>query len=223
MKTSMKVIWALLLMAFIPCASYSQTTQDLKVLKDRVKEKVFILNNKIAFMADPTMDKKDRIDSKESAQRLFVNDCMPFIEIVDFKDGTQDVISRKGVNMQVSSTRSEKPSTKLMPIYFYGLINMNYKYVTMTSSDIDDMEVSTLQPYGRDQNGNMLYTCSVFYFQTFVGVTPEGRKYADITKKRIVCYVQVEEVLNEKTGEMKPEYMVRLGDVFVISTKKLWV
>ena len=36
------------------------------------------------------------------------------------------------------------------------------------------------------------------------------------------CYVQVDVVLDEKTGETYKEYMVSLGDVHVDSIKKLW-
>lgn len=222
MKTKNNVLIILFLLLFIPNLMYAQTSHDMEVLKEHVKEKVFQLNKRIARMANPQYEINERTDAKESAQRLFVNDCMPFLEIVDFKDGTQETIKRKGVEMQVSSHKRKKPNTRLMPIYFNGLINMTYKSVKMESSDIDNMEVSTLKPYGIDENGNKLYTCSVFYWQTFEGTTPEGRKYADITYKRIVCYVHVEEVLDERTGKMKPEYMVRLGDVHVISTEKLW-
>ena len=92
----------------------------------------------------------------------------------------------------------------------------------MESTDIAGMRVSKLQPYGKDADGKQLYICSVFFDQVFVGTTPEGRKYQDITHKWVVCYVQVDEVYDPGTDETYREYMVRLGDVHVESIEKLW-
>lgn len=225
MKT--KVIAFLFAALFVSVnLSYAQkftlSAQDEKVLKERAKEKVAMMNRYIAYMADPQKKLDTRNGYKGEAQKLFVNDCNKFLEIVEFQDGTQETIFRDGVTMQVGSTRRKTPSTKLMKAYFRGLINMNYKYVQMKSTDISDMRVSKLQPYGKDADGKQLYVCSAFFDQVFVGVTPEGRKYQDITHKWVVCYVQVDEVYDPETGEDYREYMVRLGDVHVISTEKLW-
>ena len=139
-----------------------------------------------------------------------------------FEDGSRETIRRESVTMQVASLRNKTPRTKPMKEYFRGLIKMNYKYVKMESTDIADMRVSKLQPYGKDADGKQLYVCSVFFDQVFVGVTPEGRKYQDITHKWVVCYVQVDEVYDPETGDTYREYMVRLGDVHVESIEKLW-
>ena len=201
---------------------FTLSEQDKKVLIERAKEKVAMMNRYIAFMADPKNDNDTRFYYKEEGQKLFVNDCNPFTEIVEFKDGTKEIIQRESVTMQVASLRNTKPRTKPMKEYFRGLIKMNYKYVKMESTDIADMRVSKLQPYGKDADGKQLYVCSVFFDQVFVGVTPEGRKYQDITHKWVVCYVQVDNVFDPTTGDTYPEYMVRLGDVHVESIEKLW-
>lgn len=225
MKT--KVLFFLFaILFFSSSALYAQkftlSDQDVKVLKERAAEKVGMMNKYIAFMADPKNDSDTRFYYKEEAQKLFVNDCNPFTEIVEFEDGSRETIRRESVTMQVASLRNKTPRTKPMKEYFRGLIKMNYKYVKMESTDIADMRVSKLQPYGKDADGKQLYVCSVFFDQIFVGVTPEGRKYQDITHKWVVCYVQVDEVYDPETGDTYREYMVRLGDVHVESIEKLW-
>lgn len=202
--------------------SFTLNEQDIIVLKERAKEKVAMMNKYVSFMADPQKNSKTRYGYKEEAQNLFINNCNPFTEIIEFEDGAKETIQRESVTMQVASLRNKRPRTKPMKEYFRGLINMNYKYVQMESTDIADMRVSKLQPYGVDSNGNKLYICSVYFDQIFVGITPEGRKYQDITHKWVVCYVQVDEVFDENTGGTYQEYMVRLGDVHVESIEKLW-
>lgn len=201
---------------------FTLSKQDEQVLKERAKEKVAMLNRYIAFMADPQNNSNTRFYYKEEGQKLFVNDCNPFTEIVEFTDGSKEIIQRESVTMQVASLRNKTPRTKPMKEYFRGLIKMNYKYVKMESTDIADMRVSKLQPYGKDADGKQLYVCSVFFDQLFVGITSEGRKYQDITHKWVVCYVQVDNVFDPETGDTYPEYMVRLGDVHVESIEKLW-
>ena len=202
--------------------SFTLNERDITILKERAKEKVAMMNKYISFMANPQKESKTRFRYKEEAQNLFVNNCNPFTEIVEFEDGSKETIHRNSVTMQVASLRNKTPRTKPMKEYFRGLITMNYKSVQIESTDIADMRVSKLEPYGIDSNGNELYICSVYFDQIFVGITPEGRKYQDITHKWVVCYVQVDEVFDENTGNTDPEYMVRLGDVHVESIEKLW-
>ncbi len=192
------------------------------IVSAQTEPHVGMLNKYIAFMADPQNDSDTRFYYKEEAQKLFVNNCNPYTEIVEFEDGTKETIRRESVTMQVVSLRNRTPRTKPMKDYFRGLIKMNYRYVKIESADIVDMRVSKLQPYGKDADGKQLYVCSVFFDQVFVGVTPEGRKYQDITHKWVVCYVQVDEIYDPETGDTYQEYMVRLGDVHVESIEKLW-
>ena len=216
MKTS--VFYALLIaMLFISGNSFAQSPQDMEVLKQRAKEKVKQLNDYISFMANPQKDSKTRYFYKGEAQKLFINNCERFKEIVEYRDGSKEEVWREGVTMEVASLRSRKPRPKPMKEYFRGLITMTYKSVTIETTDIADMRVSKLQPYGRDEDGKMMYICSVYFDQVFVGRRGDGGFYKDSTHTWVVCYVQVDEVLNEETGDTYPEYMVRLGDVHVES------
>lgn len=192
------------------------------IVSAQTESHVRMLNKYIVFMADPRNDSDTRFYYKEEAQKLFINDCGSFYEIVEFADGTKDTIRRESVTIQIASLRNKISRTKPMKEYFRGLIKMNYKYVNLKSVDLVDVRVSKLQPYRKDADGKQLYVCSVFFDQVFVGVTLEGCKNQEITHKWVVCYVQVDDVDDPKTGESYPEYMVRLGDVHVESIEKLW-
>lgn len=220
MKTKM-LIPLLLTMLLVSGNTFAQSEHDMEVLKQHAKEKVKQLNDYISYMADPNEKVSNRNFSKEQAQKLFINDCERFKEIVEFEDGSKEEIWRDGVIMEVASLRRRTPRPRPMKEYFRGLINMTYKSVTIESTDMADMRVSRLQPYGRDENGEMMYVCTVHFEQVFHGVTPEGRKYEDVTRKWVVCYVQVDKVLDETTGQTYPEYMVDLGDVHVESIERL--
>lgn len=201
---------------------YGQTPQEEEVLKQRAKEKVKMLNDYISFIADPRKKMETRAQYKGEAQKLFVHNCNSYTEILEFADGTKKEIHKDGVTMGIASVRNRTPRQKPMRQYLRGLMTMGYKSVTIETTDIADMRVSKLQPYGRDEDGRMLYICSVYFDQVFIGQRGDGGTYKDLTRKWVVCYVQVDEVLNEETGETKPEYMVRLGDVYVISVEKVF-
>lgn len=203
--------------------SYGQSSQEIEVIKQRAKEKVKMLNDNISFIANPRKKMDTRAYYKEEAQKLFIHGCNSYKEILEFANGTKkEEIHKDGVTMGVASTRNTTPRQKPMKQYFRGLMTMGYKSVTIETTDIADMRVSKLQPYGKDENGRMLYTCSVYFDQVFIGQRGDGGTYKDLTRKWVVCYVQVDHVLDEETGETKPEYMVRLGDVYVISVEKIF-
>lgn len=220
MKTKMfiSLLFATLL---VSGNAFGQSSQDMEVLIERAKEKVKQLNDYISYMADPQQKEKTRYYYKDQAQQLFINDCNRFKEIVEYKDGTKEEVWREGVTMEVASLRRKTPRQRPMKEYFRGLITMTYKSVTIETTDIADMRVSKLQKYGVDENGKTLYICSVYFDQAFVGRRGDGGVYKDITHKWVVCYVQVDDVFDEETGETYPEYMVKLGDVHVESIEKM--
>lgn len=220
MKTNIYVS-LLVALFFASSNTFAQSAQDMEVLKQRAKEKVKQLNDYVSFMANPQKANKTRYFYKEQAQKLFINDCERFKEIVEYKDGSKEEVWRDGVTMEVASLRNRKPRPRPMKKYFQGLIALAYKSVAVEAADIVDMRVSKLQPYGKDENGKMMYICSVYFDQAFVGRRGDGGVYKDITHKWVVCYVQVDDVLDEETGETYPEYMVKLGDVYVESIENM--
>ena len=221
MNNAIKIIFCFVLISAIQISATAQTAQEMEMLKQRAKEKVKILNDNISFMANPQKEIKTRYRYKDAAQRLFINDCNPYTEIVQYRDGHKETVHRDGVKMETASLRNKIPVSKPMKEYFRALINMTYKTVSIESTDIADMRVSRLQPYGKDENGKTLYVCSVYFEQSFIGYRREGRAYKDITHKWCVCYVTKDEVYDEETGEYETEYIISLGDVHVESIQKM--
>lgn len=177
-----------------------------------------MLSDYISFIADHQKKMKTRTFYKEVAQKLFINDCNSYTEILEFTDGIKkEKIHKGGVTMNVVSVRNKTSRRKSMKQYFEGLMTMGYKPIAIETTDIVDMRVSKLQPYGRGEEGRMLYTCSVYFDQAFIGKMVDGGTYKDLTRKWVICYVQIDEVLDKETGDTKPEYMVRFGDIYAIS------
>lgn len=196
---------------------YGQSSQEKEIIRPCVTTKVQMLNNYISFIADPKKKMDTRTYYKGELQKMFVNDCNSYTEILEFTNGIKKEIHKDGVTMNVASVRNKYLRQILMKQYLRGLIAMEYMPVTIEATDIVDMRVSKLQPYGKDEEGRMLYTCSVYFDQAFIGKMADNRTYKDLVRKWVVCYVQVNDVLDEETGETKPEYMVRLGDIYAIS------
>lgn len=210
MKKNMNKAVVLIALLFVAINTNAQTEEDYNMIIQRAKEKVKQLNDYISYMADPQKTLKTKSYYKKQALQLFIHDGEAYTEIIEYQNGNKEKIQREGVTMEVASLSNRKPRTRLMKTYFDGLMNMKYTSVSIQSTDIADMRVSKLQPYGNGQ-----YICSVYFDQAFIGKRREGGSYKDITRKWVVCYVQIDETIDG------PEYMIRLGDVHVESISKM--
>ena len=205
-----------------PAQTANVRTDSCSVIQEAGKGIYSMLNSYIAYMANPKNSLETRRYYKAEAQQLFINDCNPFTEIVEFEDGTKEVIPREGAIIDMVSLRNMRPQKIIIKMYFNGLIHMNYKYVEIGTADIIDMRVSKLEPYDVDPEGKRLYVCSVYFDHLLTGVTPEGRICQEIRHKWVVCHVKVEEVQDPTSGETYNEFMVKFGDIYVESIEKLW-
>lgn len=213
------ILFLLLTVSFSAFSSitYAQTGSRIEMLKLRAKEKVKQLNDYIGYMADVRKPMNTKMGYKKMAEQLFLNDCKPYDEIVEYEDGHKETIRREGVTMEVVSLRNPKPRKKPMPEYFRGIINLGkiYSSVSVETTEIADMSVSELKPYG-----NGLYICTVYFDQKFTGRRIEQGTYREITRKWAVVYVQVDQVIGDD-GQTEEEYLVRLGDVHASSIRRV--
>lgn len=184
---------------------------DYDLIKIRLAQQVAQMNDYVSFMADKKIMLQDRREYKQDAENLFIEDCNAFDEIIQYKDGSKRRITREGVTMQTISLRSKRTTTMLMKDYFERVINFKYQSVTIETTSIDAMYVSKLQP---TDDGK--YICSVYFDQAFVGRRADGGVYKDMTRKWVVCHVEVQTMLDGTN-----EYIVELGDVFVDSVRPL--
>lgn len=93
--------------------------------------------------------------------------------------------------------------------YFERLMALNYDQVTIRWFQIQYISDLELQPDGR-------YVGVITIYQRFEGVTKEGLKYMDTTKKDITVYVERKET--QISGRVIEFWDVLLGDIRVKET-----
>lgn len=186
---------ALFLIA-LPFSLFAQNKQDL--LRNRAAQKVGQMCDYIEFMANPENDLETRSYYCDKALNLFINRGNAYEE---------DGIMKEGVLMEVSSVNRKSKLPKLMKKYFIGLMNLKYQKVVIESTDVSEIEVSNLREVDN------YYVCTCYFEQAFCGYRDGRPVYRDITRKKVKCYIYVEQT---ERGE---EYIVMLGDTTVTETR----
>lgn len=205
MKVMNKLTRIVLLISILFSSSFATKAQishqEDEILKRRIAEKVALMNDYIAYMADKSKKENTRSYYRGKALNLFIGKGLDYEE---------DGVSKKGVLMEITSKTYNTVTPKLMREYFWNLIKgLNYyAEIEITSTDAASMKVSDLKPVGDNE-----YECSCQYVQYFVGRRDGVIVYNDITTKRIKC-----RVIKEDT-EDGAEYVVLLGDVYAVSTE----
>lgn len=183
----------------IACVSVQAQNNTDEMLKHRCAEKVKQMCDDIEYMANPQHKNSNRLYYRKVALRLFIAQGESYKE-----DGR----TREGVMMQVTSVNQSEPTSHLMKRYFTNLVErLTYSKVVMQTTDVSAMKVSELQPIDDDT-----YVCTVYFEQSFCGYRDGKPVYKDITRKRVKCYIKVEQT---EDGE---EYIVMLGDVTALET-----
>lgn len=179
------------------------SNEDL--LKRRAAERVGQLNDYIASIASlrKASDREDREYYNQAALNLLVAKGEPY---------TENGRRKEGVLMQTTSLSNKTPRVNTMKRYLSNLAKLSYADIKIESTEIAAMEVSNLRKVPGEDN---LYSCTCTFDQKFTGYNSDGRpRYQDITRKKVKCYVYVEQT---EDGE---EYIVLLGDVTALETKR---
>lgn len=164
-------------------------------------QRVAQMNDYISFMADKSNDMETRQYYKKQALNLFAGRGYNYEE---------NGVNKEGVRMEITSVNNTRPRSKLMRVYFNGLINLTYQKVSIQSTELASIKVSNLQKVD-----NNMYVCTCYFDQVFVGYRDGRPVYKDITRKKVKCYIEVQDV---EGGPQ--EYVVLLGDVQAIDTKR---
>ena len=200
MKRIIKAFLTLLLISVVSTSSLAQTT-DVDDLKNRVAEKVALMNSYIKYMADKTNNYKTRQYYSKKALPLFIGKGYTY---------TLDGISHNGVMMQTTSTNTNKITSALMREYFRHLIDLRYEDVNITSTSAADMKVSDLKKVAPNK-----YVCTCQFVQYFYGYRDGVLVYKDRTTKRIECLIEAEDTEDGR------EYIIQLGDVEALHTERI--
>lgn len=159
------------------------------------------MNDYISFMADKSNDMETRQYYKKQALNLFAGRGYNYEE---------NGVNKEGVRMEITSVNNTRPRSKLMRVYFNGLINLTYQQVSIQSTELASIKVSNLQKVD-----NNMYVCTCYFEQVFVGYRDGRAIYKDITRKKVKCYIEIQDV-----EDGPQEYVVLLGDVQAIDTKR---
>ncbi len=193
------VMTAVMLLACI--TAQAQSSAD-EMIKRRCADKVKQMCDYIEYMANPQQKETNRRYYRNAALNLFIGRGNSYEENGRIRDG---------VTMEVTSVSRKNPYSYPIRTYFSNLINrLSYSKVVMQTTDVSAMKVSELQPISDDT-----YVCTVYFEQSFCGYRDGRPVYKDITRKRVKCYVKVEQT---EDGE---EYIVMLGDVTATDTQRL--
>ena len=200
MKSVFKRILLLqfIVMIFAPMMAQNSVEEQIK---RRAAERVAQMNDYISFMEDKSNDLETRQYNKKQALNLFAGRGYDYEE---------NGIHKEGVRMEVTSVNNTRPRAKLMRVYFNGLVNLTYQKVSIQSTEVSSIKVSNLQKVD-----NNLYVCTCYFDQVFIGYRDGIPVYKDITRKKVKCYVEVQD------AEDGLEYVVLLGDVHAIDTKRI--
>lgn len=170
-------------------------------IKRTAAQRVAQMNDYISFMADKSNDMETRQYYKKQALNLFAGRGYNYEE---------NGVNKEGVRMEITSVNNTRPRSKLMRVYFNGLMNLTYQKVSIQSTELASIKVSNLQKVD-----NNMYVCTCYFDQVFVGYRDGRPVYKDITRKKVKCYIEVQDV---EGGPQ--EYVVLLGDVQAIDTKR---
>ena len=181
---------------FITISASGQSKEDM--LRRRAAQKVGQMCDYIEFMADKVKNIDTRKYYRLIALNLFINKGNAYEE-----DGRM----KEGVLMEITSVNRKKTDHPLIRDYFTNLINLKYEKVVINTTEVADIRVSNLQRIDDNE-----YVCTCYFEQAFCGYRDGKPIYKDITRKKIKCYVFVEQT---EDGE---EYIVMLGDVTALGT-----
>lgn len=165
---------------------------------------------------DVSPERKQAIDSLALEK---VRDLSKYISIIGNKKTQYSEATRvmdraeelfaPGSEMGVSSINRKEVNYYKVRKYFERLIALNYDRVTIQWYDIHYISDLERQPDGR-------YVGVVTIYQRFEGVSDDGMKYKDTTKKDITIYVERKKT--QIAGRIVEFWDVMLGDIRVTET-----
>ena len=179
---------------------------------------VFLFSTYMSAQDDLSPERKAAVDSLALEK---VRDLSKYISIIGNKETAWSEANRviertlelflEGSEMGVSSLYRKKVNYYPIKAYLERLMRLNYEKVNITWFNIQYVSDLVKQPDGR-------YVGVITIYQKFEGVTKEGLKYVDTTKKDITVYVERKQT--QIDGIPIGFWDVLLGDIRVKETTK---
>lgn len=176
----------------------------------------FVAANLSAQNADISPQRKQAIDSlalekvRDLSKYISIigNKKTPYSEATRVMDRAEELFV-PGSEMGVSSLSTKEVNYYKVRKYFERLMALNYDRVSIQWYDIHYISDLERQPDGR-------YVGVVTIYQRFEGVSDDGMKYKDTTKKDITIYVERKKT--QIAGRTIEFWDVLLGDIRVTET-----
>ncbi|RLD60538.1 MAG: hypothetical protein DRI95_15390 [Bacteroidetes bacterium] len=190
----------------------------MKTIKILLVLSVFIFSTNMSAQDDLSPERKAAVDSLALEK---VRDLSKYISIIGDKETAWSEANRviertlelfmEGSEMGVSSLYRKKVNYYPIKEYLERLMRLNYQKVNITWFNIQYVSDLVKQPDGR-------YVGVITIYQKFEGITKEGLKYVDTTKKDITVYVERKQT--QIDGIPIGFWDVLLGDIRVKETTK---
>jgi hypothetical protein len=176
----------------------------------------FIAGNISAQTGEISPERKQAIDSlalekvRDLSKYIAIigNKKTPFSEASRVMDRAEELFTPDS-EMGVSSLNRKEINYYKVRKYFERLMALNYDRVTISWYDIHYISDLERQPDGK-------YVGVVTIYQKFEGVSDDGMKYKDTTKKDITIYVERKKT--QIQGRTIEFWDVLLGDIRVTET-----
>jgi len=177
---------------------------------------LFIAGNISAQTGEISPERKQAIDSlalekvRDLSKYIAIigNKKTPFSEASRVMDRAEELFAPDS-EMGVSSLNRKEVNYYKVRKYFERLMALNYDRVTISWYDIHYISDLVRQPDGK-------YVGVVTIYQKFEGVSDDGLKYRDTTKKDITIYVERKKT--QISGRTIEFWDVMLGDIRVTET-----
>lgn len=177
---------------------------------------LFFAGNVSAQKEEISPERKQAIDSlalekvRDLSKYIAIigNKKTPFSEASRVMDRAEELFSPDS-EMGVSSLNRKEVNYYKVRKYFERLMALNYDRVTISWYDIHYISDLERQPDGK-------YVGVVTIYQKFEGVSDDGMKYKDTTKKDITIYVERKKT--QIQGRTVEFWDVMLGDIRVTET-----
>lgn len=177
---------------------------------------VFLAGTALAQTGEISKERKLAIDSlalekvRDLSKYISIigNKSTPFSEATRVMDRAEELFSPDS-EMGVSSLNRTEVNYYKVRKYFERLMALNYDRVTIEWYNIHYISDLERQPDGR-------YVGVVTIYQRFEGISEDGLKYKDTTKKDITIYVERKKT--QIAGRIVEFWDVLLGDIKVTET-----
>ena len=181
----------------------------------RVKQKVEEFQNALSNIVNVELRDDIRKENVTNLLKLFMGEGEPY----DYYDEEADTrVHSTGVKMHTLCIYKTNNQLQQLKRYIYKLYNpetgkSSLPYSKISLEAADALRIENIQNVGNH------YECIAYYTQRFIGYRDGKVALTEKSMKKIKCYMQGDSSVQLPSG--KRIYPVLLGDIYVLSTKKL--